>query len=149
MGFAERLSPWRRKLPARSSLSRDSLCSGLRKGVSVWLYLVSRRLLTAGGALPETLLLAALLPRKRDRGVGQGATAGTEALLWGWGCFQPIPLDPWMQTESFSLLLHRIFGFVAKSQTDSQNLCHLFAEYDSVQPAAPVIDLLCKLLPGP
>ncbi|NXR14078.1 TENS4 protein, partial [Semnornis frantzii] len=43
----------------------------------------------------------------------------------------------------------RIFGFVAKSQTDSQNLCHLFAEYDSVQPAAPVIDLLCKLLPGP
>ncbi|NXP71342.1 TENS4 protein, partial [Ramphastos sulfuratus] len=43
----------------------------------------------------------------------------------------------------------RIFGFVAKSQTDSQNLCHLFAEYDSVQPAAPVIDLLCELLPGP
>ncbi|NXG52223.1 TENS4 protein, partial [Psilopogon haemacephalus] len=43
----------------------------------------------------------------------------------------------------------KIFGFVAKSQTDSQNLCHLFAEYDSLQPAAPVIDLLCKLLPGP
>ncbi|XP_054252863.1 tensin-4 [Indicator indicator] len=43
----------------------------------------------------------------------------------------------------------RIFGFVAKSQTDSQNLCHLFAEYDSVQPAAPLIHLLCQLLPGP
>uniref|UniRef100_A0A8C6ITB5 Uncharacterized protein n=1 Tax=Melopsittacus undulatus TaxID=13146 RepID=A0A8C6ITB5_MELUD len=43
----------------------------------------------------------------------------------------------------------RIFGFVAKSQTDSENLCHLFAEYDTVQPASPVIDLLCKLLPGP
>ncbi|CAM9795266.1 unnamed protein product [Bubo scandiacus] len=43
----------------------------------------------------------------------------------------------------------RIFGFVAKSQTDSENLCHLFAEYDTVQSASPVIDLLCKLLPGP
>ncbi|KFW71040.1 Tensin-4, partial [Pygoscelis adeliae] len=40
----------------------------------------------------------------------------------------------------------RIFGFVAKSQTDSENLCHLFAEYDTVQPASLVIDLLCKLL---
>ncbi|NXJ83746.1 TENS4 protein, partial [Trogon melanurus] len=43
----------------------------------------------------------------------------------------------------------RIFGFVAKSQMDSENLCHLFAEYDTVQPASLVIDLLCKLLPGP
>uniref|UniRef100_A0A8C0EG57 Tensin 4 n=1 Tax=Bubo bubo TaxID=30461 RepID=A0A8C0EG57_BUBBB len=43
----------------------------------------------------------------------------------------------------------KIFGFVAKSQTDSENLCHLFAEYDTVQSASPVIDLLCKLLPGP
>ncbi|XP_010020669.1 PREDICTED: tensin-4 [Nestor notabilis] len=43
----------------------------------------------------------------------------------------------------------RIFGFVAKSQTNSENLCHLFAEYDTVQPASLVIDLLCKLLPGP
>ncbi|XP_075299815.1 tensin-4 [Opisthocomus hoazin] len=43
----------------------------------------------------------------------------------------------------------RIFGFVAKSQTDSENLCHLFAEYDNVQPASLVIDLLCKLLPSP
>ncbi|NXI69879.1 TENS4 protein, partial [Anseranas semipalmata] len=41
----------------------------------------------------------------------------------------------------------RIFGFVAKSQTDSENLCHLFAEYDPVQPASLVIDLLSKLLP--
>ncbi|KAI1230321.1 hypothetical protein IHE44_0010288, partial [Lamprotornis superbus] len=30
----------------------------------------------------------------------------------------------------------RIFGFVAKSQTDSENLCHLFAEYDTVQPVS-------------
>ncbi|NXY76765.1 TENS4 protein, partial [Glareola pratincola] len=43
----------------------------------------------------------------------------------------------------------RIFGFVAKSQTDSENFCHLFAEYDTVQPVSLVIDLLCKLLPGP
>ncbi|NXD87008.1 TENS4 protein, partial [Halcyon senegalensis] len=45
-------------------------------------------------------------------------------------------------------LFQRIFGFVAKSQMDSENLCHLFAEYDTVQPASLVIDLLCKLLPG-
>ncbi|OXB63679.1 hypothetical protein ASZ78_008994 [Callipepla squamata] len=43
----------------------------------------------------------------------------------------------------------RIFGFVAKSQTDSENLCHLFAEYDPVQPAALVIDLITRLLPAP
>uniref|UniRef100_A0A8C3K1M4 Tensin 4 n=1 Tax=Calidris pygmaea TaxID=425635 RepID=A0A8C3K1M4_9CHAR len=36
----------------------------------------------------------------------------------------------------------RIFGFVAKSQTDSENLCHLFAEYDNVQPPSLVIELL-------
>ncbi|KYO46721.1 tensin-4 isoform B [Alligator mississippiensis] len=41
----------------------------------------------------------------------------------------------------------RIFGFVAKSQTDSENVCHLFAEYDTVQPASLVIDFVSKLLP--
>uniref|UniRef100_A0A8C3Y6I0 Tensin 4 n=1 Tax=Catharus ustulatus TaxID=91951 RepID=A0A8C3Y6I0_CATUS len=43
----------------------------------------------------------------------------------------------------------KIFGFVAKSQTDSENLCHLFAEYDTVQPVSLVIDLLRQLLPSP
>ncbi|XP_064329402.1 tensin-4 [Phalacrocorax carbo] len=43
----------------------------------------------------------------------------------------------------------RIFGFVAKRQTDSENVCHLFAEYDTVQPPSLVIDLLCKLLLAP
>ncbi|NXC32942.1 TENS4 protein, partial [Campylorhamphus procurvoides] len=43
----------------------------------------------------------------------------------------------------------RIFGLVAKSQTDSENLCHLFAEYDTVQPVSLVIDLLRQLLPSP
>ncbi|NXF37703.1 TENS4 protein, partial [Nyctibius bracteatus] len=51
--------------------------------------------------------------------------------------------------RALSAFFQRIFGFVAKSQTDSENLCHLFAEYDAVQPASLVIDLLCKLLPGP
>uniref|UniRef100_A0A8C3T6K6 Tensin 4 n=1 Tax=Chelydra serpentina TaxID=8475 RepID=A0A8C3T6K6_CHESE len=41
----------------------------------------------------------------------------------------------------------RIFGFVAKSQMDAENLCHLFAEYDTVQPASLVIDVISKLLP--
>lgn len=40
-----------------------------------------------------------------------------------------------------------IFGFVAKSQTNSQeNVCHLFAEYDTVQPASQVINLVGALL---
>lgn len=40
-----------------------------------------------------------------------------------------------------------IFGFVAKSQTESQeNVCHLFAEYDTVQPASQVISLMGALL---
>ncbi|NXS90125.1 TENS4 protein, partial [Erpornis zantholeuca] len=43
----------------------------------------------------------------------------------------------------------RIFGFVAKNQTDSENLCHLFAEYDTVQPVSLVIDLLRQLLLSP
>uniref|UniRef100_A0A8D1X8X3 Tensin 4 n=1 Tax=Sus scrofa TaxID=9823 RepID=A0A8D1X8X3_PIG len=44
----------------------------------------------------------------------------------------------------------RIFGFVAKSQTESQeNVCHLFAEYDPVQPASQVISLVGALLQDP
>lgn len=47
-------------------------------------------------------------------------------------------------------LLIRIFGFVAKSQTESQeNVCHLFAEYDTLQPASQVISLVGALLQGP
>ncbi|XP_006000594.1 tensin-4 [Latimeria chalumnae] len=43
----------------------------------------------------------------------------------------------------------RIFGFVAKSQKDKmENICHLFAEYDVVQPASPAIELLGSLLEG-
>ncbi|XP_013374815.1 PREDICTED: tensin-4 isoform X2 [Chinchilla lanigera] len=41
----------------------------------------------------------------------------------------------------------RIFGFVAKSQTEPpENICHLFAEYDAVQPASRVISLVTALL---
>ncbi|GAB5581023.1 tensin-4 isoform X1 [Prionailurus iriomotensis] len=40
-----------------------------------------------------------------------------------------------------------IFGFVAKSQTESQeNVCHLFAEYDTVQSASQVLSLVGTLL---
>ncbi|XP_037583325.1 tensin-4 isoform X3 [Cebus imitator] len=40
-----------------------------------------------------------------------------------------------------------IFGFVAKNQTEPQeNVCHLFAEYDTVQPASKVISLVTALL---
>ncbi|NWY06867.1 TENS4 protein, partial [Nothoprocta ornata] len=57
-------------------------------------------------------------------------------------------MDP--ENRKLSLFVfQRIFGFVAKSQTDSENVCHLFAEYDAVQPASLVIDFVSKLLPGP
>lgn len=36
---------------------------------------------------------------------------------------------------------------MAKSQTDSQeNVCHLFAEYDTAQPVSQVISLVSALL---
>ncbi|KAM6452789.1 tensin-4 isoform 1-T1 [Liasis olivaceus] len=40
----------------------------------------------------------------------------------------------------------RIFGVVAKSPADSENICHLFAEYDAVHPASHIIDFIKKLL---
>lgn len=61
------------------------------------------------------------------------------------------PLSAWCLPGScLSLRLlspTRIFGFVAKSQMESQeNVCHLFAEYDTVQPASQVISLMGALL---
>ncbi|XP_036609082.1 tensin-4 [Trichosurus vulpecula] len=41
----------------------------------------------------------------------------------------------------------RIFGFIAKSLTEpAENVCHLFAEYDAVQPVSLVIDFVGTLL---
>ncbi|KAM3923770.1 tensin-4 [Leptodactylus fuscus] len=41
----------------------------------------------------------------------------------------------------------RIFGFVAKNPTDpSDNVCHIFAEYDAIQPASPLISFLTNLI---
>ncbi|XP_042332992.1 tensin-4 [Sceloporus undulatus] len=42
----------------------------------------------------------------------------------------------------------RIFGVIAKSPSDAENICHLFAEYDAVHPASHVIDFINKLLPA-
>uniref|UniRef100_A0A8C6Y6D1 Tensin 4 n=1 Tax=Naja naja TaxID=35670 RepID=A0A8C6Y6D1_NAJNA len=40
----------------------------------------------------------------------------------------------------------RIFGVVSKIPADSENICHLFAEYDAVHPASHVVDFIQKLL---
>ncbi|XP_063156760.1 tensin-4 [Candoia aspera] len=40
----------------------------------------------------------------------------------------------------------RIFGVVAKSPADPENICHLFAEYDAVHPASHIVDFIRKLL---
>lgn len=42
----------------------------------------------------------------------------------------------------------RIFGIVVKSPTDSENICHLFAEYDAVHPASHIVDFVKKILPA-
>nr|XP_008111582.1 PREDICTED: tensin-4 [Anolis carolinensis] len=42
----------------------------------------------------------------------------------------------------------RIFGVVAKSPSDAENICHLFAEYDAVHPASHVVDFVNKRLPA-
>nr|XP_056719791.1 tensin-4 [Euleptes europaea] len=42
----------------------------------------------------------------------------------------------------------RIFGVVAKSPADSENICHVFAEYDPVHPASHIVDFVKRLLPG-
>lgn len=66
-------------------------------------------------------------------------------------CGLSSPLPAWCLSGAPSSLRlsspTRIFGFVAKSQTNSQeNVCHLFAEYDTVQPASQVISLVGALL---
>ncbi|KAJ6660683.1 hypothetical protein lerEdw1_017680 [Lerista edwardsae] len=42
----------------------------------------------------------------------------------------------------------RIFGIVVKSPAESENICHLFAEYDAVHPASHIVDFIKKLLPA-
>ncbi|XP_054449604.1 tensin-4 [Pteronotus mesoamericanus] len=56
-------------------------------------------------------------------------------------------MDPEQQKWQKYCKPSRIFGFVAKSQTESQeNVCHLFAEHDTVQPTSQVIGLVRALL---
>ncbi|XP_029429149.1 tensin-4 [Rhinatrema bivittatum] len=56
-------------------------------------------------------------------------------------------VDPENRTWQKHCRTSRIFGFVAKSPTaGTENVCHLFAEYDVVQPISPVISLVGNLL---
>ncbi|XP_059197026.1 si:ch211-191a24.3 isoform X2 [Centropristis striata] len=43
----------------------------------------------------------------------------------------------------------KIFGFVArKSQSDTENMCHLFAEHDPEQPASAIVNFVSKVMIG-
>lgn len=43
----------------------------------------------------------------------------------------------------------KIFGFVArKSQSETENLCHLFAEHDPEQPASAIVNFVSKVMIG-
>uniref|UniRef100_A0ACB8ETR1 Uncharacterized protein n=1 Tax=Sphaerodactylus townsendi TaxID=933632 RepID=A0ACB8ETR1_9SAUR len=55
-------------------------------------------------------------------------------------------LDWWAWWQKFSRA-SRIFGVVAKSPADSENICHLFAEYDPIHPASHIVDFVKKILP--
>ncbi|XP_053554422.1 tensin-4 [Bombina bombina] len=52
-------------------------------------------------------------------------------------------VDPELRKWQKHCRSSRIFGFIAKNPTDpSDNVCHLFAEYDVIQPASPLISFL-------
>ncbi|OCT59882.1 hypothetical protein XELAEV_18045899mg [Xenopus laevis] len=56
-------------------------------------------------------------------------------------------LDPELRKWQKQCRSSRIFGFVAKNPTDAaDNVCHVFAEYDAIQPASPLISFLTHLI---
>ncbi|KAM5134783.1 tensin-4 [Mantella aurantiaca] len=56
-------------------------------------------------------------------------------------------VDPDLRKWQRQCKSSRIFGFVAKNPTDpSNNVCHIFAEYDAIQPASPLISFLTNLI---
>ncbi|KAM4622998.1 tensin-4 [Discoglossus pictus] len=56
-------------------------------------------------------------------------------------------VDPELRKWQKHCRSSRIFGFVAKNPTDpSNNVCHIFAEYDVIQPASPLISFLTNLI---
>ncbi|XP_077573602.1 tensin-3-like [Stigmatopora nigra] len=59
-------------------------------------------------------------------------------------------LDPqgrrWTRSSNSNAM---IFGFVArKSQTETENICHLFAENDPEQPASAIVNFVSKVMIG-
>ncbi|OCT62050.1 tensin-4 [Xenopus laevis] len=56
-------------------------------------------------------------------------------------------VDPELRKWQKQCRSSRLFGFVAKNPTDaSDNVCHIFAEYDAIQPASPLISFLTNLI---
>uniref|UniRef100_A0AAV2KVB3 Tensin 3 n=1 Tax=Knipowitschia caucasica TaxID=637954 RepID=A0AAV2KVB3_KNICA len=60
-------------------------------------------------------------------------------------------LDPqgrkWKKRDNGSTA--KIFGFVArKSQSETENMCHLFAEHDPEQPASAIVNFVSKVMIG-
>ncbi|XP_063815862.1 tensin-4 [Pseudophryne corroboree] len=56
-------------------------------------------------------------------------------------------VDPELRKWQKHCKSSRIFGFVAKNPSDpSDNVCHVFAEYDVVQPASLIISFLSNLI---
>ncbi|KAM8946537.1 tensin-4 [Pelodytes ibericus] len=56
-------------------------------------------------------------------------------------------VDPELRKWQKHCRSSRIFGFVAKNPSDAtDNVCHIFAEYDAIQPVSPLISFLTNLI---
>lgn len=49
----------------------------------------------------------------------------------------------------YILVFYRMFGFVARRSSELGNVCHLFAELDSEQPATAIVNFINKVMLGP
>ncbi|TMS20678.1 Tensin-3 [Larimichthys crocea] len=59
------------------------------------------------------------------------------------------PNEPYFGEEDLNGSDRLIFGFVArKSQTETDNMCHLFAEHDPEQPASAIVNFVSKVMIG-
>lgn len=49
----------------------------------------------------------------------------------------------------YLVVFYRMFGFVARRSSELGNVCHLFAELDSEQPATAIVNFINKVMLGP
>uniref|UniRef100_A0A7M4E561 Tensin 4 n=1 Tax=Crocodylus porosus TaxID=8502 RepID=A0A7M4E561_CROPO len=138
--------------PAHYSVLILALCCGLTVCNVLYLNSVSMETLTGAPAIQKAVTCTLELETPpmptivHFKATEQGITLTDVQRKVFFRRHYPLAIISFCSTDPDN---RKIFGFVAKSQTDSENVCHLFAEYDTVQPASLVIDFVSKLLPEP